>query len=119
LTLENGTTIDGGKLSIGNHGELDIEGGRHGGATLDDVNVVNDGIIRVDDSTPATLHLTDGTAIHGGALWVGYHGTVDIDSSKGATLDDVSVWNDGTIMAPTVPQSRSSSMATTTPATSC
>jgi FecR protein len=97
LTLENGTTIDGGKLSIGHYGEVDIEGGRHGGATFDDVNVVNDGTIRVDDSAPATLHLTDGTEIHGGSLSIGRHGTVEIESSKGATFDDLSVWNDGTI----------------------
>ncbi len=97
LVLENGTTISGGDLTIGHRGELDIEGGRHGGATLDGVDVTNHGVIQVDDSAPATLHLTDGTIIHDGTLSIGCYGTVDIESRQGATLDDVSVWNDGTI----------------------
>jgi hypothetical protein len=104
LALENGTTIHGGELSIADHSELAIEGGRSGGATLDGVDVANDGTIRVDDSAPATLYLSDGTTIHGGALSIGYDGAVDIESRKGATLDDVSVWNNGTITFGAAPE---------------
>ena len=49
------------------------------------------------NSAPATLYLTDGTTIHDGTLSIGCYGTVDIETGKGATLDDVSVWNNGTI----------------------
>jgi hypothetical protein len=97
LVLEDGAKISGCNLTIGDRGELDIEGGRHGGATLDGVNVTNHGTIQVDDSAPATLYLTDGTTIHDGTLSIGCYGTVDIETGKGATLDDVSVWNNGTI----------------------
>jgi FecR protein len=95
LVLEDATKISGGELTIGDHSELAVESSK--GATLDNVDVTNRGIIQVDDSGPATLYLTDGTAIHGGTLSIGYDGTVDIESGRGATLDDVSVWNNGTM----------------------
>ena len=100
LTLEDGTIVHGGMLSIGDHGTVDIEQGRYGGATLDDVRVDNDGTIRVDyETNTTTLTLEDGTIVHGGMLSIGDRGTVDIEGGRngGATLDDVTVWNRGDI----------------------
>ena len=102
LTLEDGTIVHGGMLSIGDHGTVDIEGGRNGGATLDDVTVWNRGDIKVDEETgpQTTLHLTDGTTVNGGTLTIGRYGEVDIqagDHANGATLNNVDVWNDGII----------------------
>ncbi|MBV1698201.1 MAG: hypothetical protein KGQ47_07590, partial [Hyphomicrobiales bacterium] len=95
LTLADGTSIHDGTLCIGCHGTLDIETCQ--GASLDGVTVWNRGDIQVDDSRPATLTLADGTAIHDGTLCIGCHGTVDIATCQGATLDGVTVWNSGQI----------------------
>ncbi|MDE2283115.1 MAG: hypothetical protein KGK33_00680 [Hyphomicrobiales bacterium] len=95
LTLADGTNIHDGTLCIACHGTLDIETCQ--GASLDGVTVWNRGDIQVDDSRPATLTLADGTAIHDGTLCIGCHGTVDITTCQGATLDGVAVWNGGNI----------------------
>ncbi len=115
LTLDDGTTISGGgTLSIGGHGELDVEvgavqGGNSGfgssDATLDGVAVTNDGTIDVDlKASGAILALDDGTTITGGALSIGGSGTLEITygaSGAGATLDGVQVGNAGTIQVGT------------------
>ncbi len=108
LTLDDGTTITGGALSIGSSGALDIETGANGpsypDATLDDVSVSNSGTVYVGATTPgAILTLDDGTTITGGALSIGSSGALDIEtgadgpSYPDATLDDVSVSNSGTV----------------------
>jgi hypothetical protein len=97
--LEAGTTVTGGKLSIGRSGELEIERGFNGrGATLDGVDVENDGLIQVDFPQPKTTTLTleGGTEINGGTLDVGRDGIVDVEygsngHSHGATFDDVDI----------------------------
>ncbi|MDR3468784.1 MAG: hypothetical protein P4M07_22880, partial [Xanthobacteraceae bacterium] len=66
LTLDDGTSITGGSLTIGSHGVIEVASGTSGsGATLDDVRVSNAGAIQVDAGE--TLKLADVT-IYGGAI---------------------------------------------------
>jgi hypothetical protein len=110
LTLDNGTTITGGSLTIGSSsfpdGVLDVEAGSGGGAhgaTLDDVAVQNYGTIQVDPAEVISdLILSDGTMVTGGALSIGPIGEVEIETGSGtngngATLDGVTVTNQGTL----------------------
>ena len=100
LTLEDDTTITGGKLTIGDHDRLDERGSGNAGATLDDVDVVNHGTIQVDKVLAATLKLDGGTTITGGDLSIG-SGKLEIGtdgSSAGATLDGVAVTNGNAIV---------------------
>ena len=54
LYLANGATIEGGLLSIGHSGEVDIKAGPHSqGATFDNVDVFNNGIITFGDGGAA------------------------------------------------------------------
>ncbi|SHN77109.1 autotransporter-associated beta strand repeat-containing protein [Bradyrhizobium erythrophlei] len=101
-----GTTISDGKVTIAGGGTLDVESGK--GVTLNNVEV--DGtnaaspdpasLIEVGKAGAATLVLENGTKIENGALKVFGGSTLDIESSAGATLDDVSV-----IGVPGVPES--------------
>jgi hypothetical protein len=116
LVVEDGTTITGGKLSIGSFGVLDVELGAGiltagtPDATLDGVKVVNRGNIHVGTAivtADPTLLLDDGTTITGGALHIGGSGQVYVQNNGapfGAKLDGVHVTNDGSleIGAPTV-----------------
>ncbi len=105
LTLDDGTTITGGNLVIGDgqSGELKIEanGTNTSGATLDDVSVQNFGTIQVDiGQQPVDLVLSDGTTVSGGTLSIGGSGEVEIAvgsgiNGNGATLDGVTVNNQG------------------------
>jgi hypothetical protein len=119
LTLDDGTTITGGALTIGLSGTLDVEVGPNGqgggngagspDATLDGVAVTNDGAINVDlAAAGATLTLDDGTTISRGILSIGNYGTLDIQTGPNgqgangaggpdATLDGVTVTNNGNI----------------------
>ncbi|MGA7070015.1 beta strand repeat-containing protein, partial [Bradyrhizobium sp.] len=113
LTLDDGTTIIGGNLTIANGATLDIEAGKTGpGATLDGVTVTGTNAtesaaastIEVGTLGAATLLLDDGTTITSGNLAVGNSGIVEITygqddnaSANSATLDGVQVTNDGTI----------------------
>ena len=111
LTLDDGTTIIDGTLTIGGGSTLHIEAGLHSGlgATLDGVTVNDAGNVQVDLATqlPTTLTLDDGTTIAGGGtgtMVIGSSGTLDIvnggsQDSNGAdaTLDGVAVTNNGTI----------------------
>ena len=103
LVLSDGTTVTGGSLFIGCDGAVNVEAGDNGsGATLDDVQVWNFGVIHVDEesSPTTTLVLSDGTTVTGGSLFIGCDGAVNVeagDNGSGATLDDVQVWNFGVI----------------------
>ncbi|MEI9926186.1 MAG: FecR domain-containing protein [Bradyrhizobium sp.] len=103
LTLDDGTIIKNGALTIAIGSTLDIES--TGGATLDGVTVSGGGAINVDGEVggpppptpiPATLKLQGGTSITGGTLTNGSVGTVDVESTGGATLDGVNVTGTGT-----------------------
>ena len=106
LTLDDGTAITGGTMTVGfssegggGNGTLDIEGS----ATLDGVTVINtDGTINVDANTQlTTLTLDDGTSIGGGALMIGPSGVLDIvagsNGGSGATLNGVFVTDHGAL----------------------
>ena len=113
LLLDDGTTVygggaDGGTLTIGSTGEVDIETGANGpsypDATLDGVTVFDNGAIDVGVTTSgAILVLDDGTTVYGndpGTLTIDSSSEVDIESGSsgpGATLDGVIVNNYGAI----------------------
>ena len=110
LTLDDGTTITGngtGTLTVNANSTLDIEHGGNdgnGGATLDGVNVTDNGAIDIGDvNSGAILTLDDGTTITGnGSLTVNANSTLDIehggnDGNGGATLDGVNVTDNGAI----------------------
>jgi len=92
LMLDHGTTIAGGTLTIESNSQLDVESST--GASLNGVDVVNNGTINVDyeEETPTVpLTLANGTTISSGVLSVGNKGLLDIESTSGATLDGVEV----------------------------
>ena len=110
LLLDDGATITHGSLTIGQHGTLDAEigpngpGGINGGpdATLDGVNVTNNHAIDIGEtSSGVTFTFDDGTQVTGGTLSIGSNSTLQIldngSNTVGATLDDVSVTDLGTI----------------------
>jgi hypothetical protein len=108
LTLDGGTTINTGVLTIGSTGTVDVEStGSIGpdatlnGVTVNDNNSTTDGI-EVGQSSTATLLLEGGTTINGGPLMIGSTGTVDVESTGSigpdATLNG-QVVNKGTIEA--------------------
>ena len=68
LTLEDGTSVSGGALSIVSGSTLQIEYGTHGpGATLDGVTIDNSGVVHIEDG--ATLSLADTVTLQdGGAV---------------------------------------------------
>ena len=100
-----------GTLTIGSAGELGIETGANGpnypDATLDGVTVIDNGAIDVGATTSgAILQLDDGTTVYGsgtGTLTIGSAGTLDVEtgangpSYPGATLDGVTVIDNGAI----------------------
>jgi fibronectin-binding autotransporter adhesin len=94
LTLDDGTTITGGTLTIADGSTLEVSYGKDGtGATLDGVSVGNSGTIQVGaiDIDP-TLTLDDGTSVTGGTLLIGSNSTLDIKGPNGgAILDGVTV----------------------------
>ncbi len=103
LTLDDGTTITNGTLSIGSdfgdQVKIEANGSNASGATLDNVNVQDSGNIQVDDSQQlVNLVLSDGTVVDGmdgsGTLTIGSTGKVEIksgDNGAGATFDDLAV----------------------------
>jgi fibronectin-binding autotransporter adhesin len=108
LTLDDGTAITGGTLSIGGGDTLDIEHGATGpGAALHGVtvnSVDSTGTIEVGVSGAATLLLDDGTSIAHGALSIGSGSTLDIEQGtgdSGVTLDGVKVTGVDTGTSPT------------------
>jgi fibronectin-binding autotransporter adhesin len=86
LTLEDGTTITSGTLSIGAAGTLEVSS--ESGATLSGVSVDNSGIVQVDQGSALTL---ESTTIDGGKLT--NDGTVHVETAAGATFDQVDVDN--------------------------
>ena len=104
MTLDGGTTITGGTLTIDLGGALDIrtgpEGQSHPDATLDGVTVANHGNIEVLAASGSVLMLDDGTTITGGTLKIDGGGTLDVEAGAhggGATLDHVAVTDNGAI----------------------
>jgi large repetitive protein len=98
LLLDGGTSMTGGTLAIGASGSIgtvDVES--TAGATLDGVTVTafaTGDTFEVGHTTTATLLMKDGTSMTGGALAIGAAGntgTVDVESTTGAALDDVTV----------------------------
>ena len=102
LTLEDGTSVNGGTLTVNSGAMLHVE---DAGATLDGVAVSGGGAIQVDHLTssgPTTLTLDDDTSITGGTLTIGSAGELDVEagsqgSGHGAALDGATVTNDGVI----------------------
>jgi fibronectin-binding autotransporter adhesin len=95
LTLDDGTTITKGTLTIGIAGTLEVSTGF--GATLSGVSVDSSGKIQVDGGSALTL---ESTTIAGGLL--SNRGTVHIETAAGATFDGVNVDNAyGTIQVDT------------------
>ena len=108
LILNDGTTFTDGTLSILSSATLDVENGKNGGggATLDGVNVTDNGALDVGDvASGAILSLDDGTTITGngtGTLTINAKNTLDVEhggnvGSGGATLDGVNVTDNGTL----------------------
>ncbi len=112
LTLDDGTTITGhgtGTLTINAYNTLDVEHGSNfdsGGATLDGMNVTDNGALDIGDVTSgAILTLDDGTTITGhgtGNLTINAYNTLDVehggnDGGGGATLDGIHVINNGAL----------------------
>jgi fibronectin-binding autotransporter adhesin len=97
LTLDDGTTITGGSLTVGLDSTVEIAPGSTDiGATLIGVSVSNSGSILVGNVAvlDPTLTLADGTAVTGGKLFIGSGDTLDIEHGahgSGATLDGVTV----------------------------
>jgi hypothetical protein len=108
LTVDDGTAIAGGRLTVNGIGTLDIERGSNRssphGAVLDGVSVADKGAIDIGvTATGAVLTLDDGTTISGtGSLTIEAGSTLDVErgsSSRhhGATLDGVAVTDDGSL----------------------
>jgi fibronectin-binding autotransporter adhesin len=87
LTLDDGTTITKGTLTIGIAGTLEVS--TTFGATLSGVSVDDSGKIQVDGGSVLTL---EDTTIAGGLL-SNRGGTVHIETAAGATFDHVTVDN--------------------------
>ena len=92
LTLEDGTSVSGGSLTLGSGDTVYIEGS---GATLDNVSVQNTGTIQVDinANTTTTLVVDDGTALTGNVS-IGSSGVIEVQSGSngpGATFASVEV----------------------------
>jgi fibronectin-binding autotransporter adhesin len=86
LTLDHGTTITKGTLTIGIAGTLEVS--TEFGATLSGVTVDSSGNIQVDGGSALTL---ESTTIAGGLL--SNRGIVHIETAVGATFDGVNVDN--------------------------
>ncbi|HUN97921.1 MAG TPA: FecR domain-containing protein [Bradyrhizobium sp.] len=80
LVLQNGTTVTGGKLTIGPVGALGVKG--VGGATLKGVSITNDNSIEI--FAASLLALAAGTT-------VANKGTIIVDSKGTLSLDDASI----------------------------
>src|SRR6202035_3924820 len=96
LTLDDGTSIKDGTLTIAGGSTLDVESS--GGATLDGVTVTGAtgptaSLIEIGAHTTSgsILTLDDGTSIKDGTLTIAGGSTLDVESSGGATLDGVTV----------------------------
>jgi hypothetical protein len=101
LTLGD-ATVNGTFVHVGADATLHVEGSGTI-ATFDGVEVFNEGTIQVDNNEqPTTLIGTDGTTITGGTLSIGASGMVEAAAGAnalGLVLDNVTVWNCGTLEA--------------------
>ena len=109
LILDDSTTVtgdDAGTMMINAHNTVDVEHGSNfdsGGATLDGVNVTDNGALDIGDllsDSGAILILDGGTTVNGsGTLTINAGNTLEVDSGT-ATIDiGGAVTNDGTIEA--------------------
>jgi fibronectin-binding autotransporter adhesin len=109
LTLEDGTTVDGtptgdgdrGTLTIHSGSTLDVEGGEHGGATLQNLSVIDNGALDIGDTgCDAILTLDDGTSISGcGAMTINAGNTLDVDGGITTINLGGTITNNGTLEA--------------------
>ena len=111
----NGTFVDGGTLSVDGGSTIDFESASADSAgvvTLDgvgvtgaDANESSASTILIGDTTSVTLTIEDGTTITDGTLII-EDGTLDVEAGPrnglGATLDGVTVENDGTVQVDSV-----------------
>jgi probable HAF family extracellular repeat protein len=108
LTLESGTDIASGSLTVNSHSSVVVEGTVSSGAdaTFDGLAVTNSGTITVDPALAATLLLDDGTSIGSGSatgkLIIDGSGTLDVETgtataTPSATLDGIRITDNNTI----------------------
>ncbi|SDP50916.1 Ig-like domain-containing protein [Afipia sp. GAS231] len=90
LTMDGGTSMTGGTLTIDTTGTLQVDPSL---VILSGVNLVNHGNVIVDPGT-TTLLLKSGTTVTGGTIHVGDDGTLEVDNS---TLTNVSISNAGIV----------------------
>ncbi|HEY8310509.1 MAG TPA: hypothetical protein VIG47_08130, partial [Gemmatimonadaceae bacterium] len=102
LIVAEGTSITNGNMAIAASSTLDVESTE--GATLDGVTVTGASgespskiEIGVNTISGSILVLLDGTSITHGDMTIAANSMLDIESAGGATLNDVSVTNAGTI----------------------
>jgi hypothetical protein len=107
LIVADGTSITNGNMTIAASSTLDVESTE--GATLDGVTVTGTNGEDEDEGEPSTIEigvntisgsiliLLDGTSITYGDMTIAAKSTLDIESAGGATLNDVTVTNAGTI----------------------
>jgi fibronectin-binding autotransporter adhesin len=105
LTLQDDATITGGgigTMTIHANNTVDVESiGLNGGATLDGVQVTDNGALDIGDvATGAILTLDDGTSVSGcGAMTINAGGTLDIDSGTTTINLGGTITNHGTLEA--------------------
>src|SRR6202035_3632745 len=101
----DGTTVNGGALTIGSFGAIDVEYGSNGpshGATFDGVTVNNNngGTFEVGETSASGTVIAlfeDGATVNNGTLTVGSAGALEVETAAGATLNDVQVTNHNSI----------------------
>ena len=107
LTLDDGTTITGngaGTMTINANNTVDVEHGSNfdsGGATLDGVNVTDNGALDVGDVTSdGILTLDGGTSVTGsGAMTINAYSTLEVDDGTATINVGGTITNAGTIEA--------------------
>jgi len=92
LTLDDGTTITGGTLTIGVAGTLEVSS--DSGAALSDVNVENSGAVQVDLDSMLALCVT---TITGGELTIA--GTLDATGTSAITDANITIADTGLVEA--------------------
>jgi fibronectin-binding autotransporter adhesin len=105
VLLDDGTTVNGGTLTVGSFGAVDVEYGSNGpshGATFNGVtvNISSGGTFDVGETQASgtIIAILEGaTSINNGTLTVGSAGALEVETAAGATLNDVQVTNHNSI----------------------